>query len=310
MKNVKNRKIYKIAGCLLTSGVASLGTIPYGYFFAGFLIKISPVFAFVSGILFAATAAIANIALGTYSLLSFRFHQKNIPIFYLLCISFISAISAGCMNFFAYAKMLPLIINSIMTAAVIITNAAIASVALYNTVINLHQNKNCNINTLYFLMRWTGFTIGVLTSFTAYVASAHGISQLLTNYIQSAVANHIAFFISIIIWLPAAALFGNSVQLCFESLFFWIKKFPKNIVLLNKNKLIILLFSLLSSSSFTQITITFFDVKMNIPYFLKTGSVQFFIHYFIIPFSMLSSCFVNYLALTRVIEIWNSRKHR
>ncbi|MEO8402677.1 MAG: hypothetical protein ABI597_12975 [Gammaproteobacteria bacterium] len=295
----------KLMLCIVSSSIASLGTVPYGYHFADFLQQYHPIGCMLLGIILAVTAAVANIALGTYSLLSFDLKQKKI--IGILLISCVSAISYGCMNFFAYEKILPVILTSLMTLAVILTNAAIASVALLTTFNNLDFHKKQS-NLVLMLMQLIGFMAGILASLAIYAAAAHGISILLGHYYNVAVANYLGFWASIIIWIPSAALFGNSTQSCFEAFYYWIKRFPNSLKRIHKKQILILIFSLLSSASYAQIAVTFFHPEMNIPYIFKTTSAQIFIHYYIIPLSMLACFFVHYLALIKLLETFPIKK--
>ncbi len=303
----KNTTILKIFLCVFFASISALGALPYGYHFSDFLRTYNLIFSVIAGIIFAATAVIANIALGAYSLLHFKLKQKNISIIYLLLISLVSAIAYGCTNFFAYAKTLPLAVNSLMTFAVISTNAAIAWVALSNTLADLRLHWKVYVNKIHFFMKWVGFGMGILASITLYAAAAHGISSLLIHYFRPAIANYLGFGISIIVWIPNAALFGNSTQVCFETFYYWVgdmlKKHKSINKELNKKKIAILLLALFSSVSYAQIAITFLDAHMSIPNFFKLPEVQLFTHYFIVPLALFTASFVNYLALNRALEL-------
>lgn len=270
--------------CLLSASISSLGTVPYGYQFASFLIKYSEALAVIVGVILAVTAAVANTALGTYSLLQFNLNEhKNIRN-YLLPISAVSAISIGFMNFFAYQKILPLTINVVASIAVVLTNAAIAYVALLN-VINHFQVQERNV-FLKNCIKWAGFALGATVSLTTYAAAAHGLHQFMNS--------ELAFSISIIIWIPNAALFGHATSLCCETCYTWLSDFAKNISHIHKIQIWIFIIAFLSAASYTQIAITFFNPRMNIPELFKLNNIQYLIYHFFI------SCYFFFLFLIKL----------
>ncbi len=285
--NFSNKKTI----CLLSASISSLGTVPYGYQFASFLIKYSNELAVIVGVILAVTAAVANTALGTYSLLQFNLNKhKNIRN-YLLPISAVSAISFGFMNFFAYQKLLPLTINVVASIAVVLTNAAIAYVALLNVMDHFQaQERNVFLKTC---IKWAGFALGATVSLTTYAAAGHGLHQFMNS--------ELAFTISIIIWIPNAALFGHATSLCCETCYTWLSHFTKNISHIHKIQMWIFIIALLSAASYTQVAITFFNPKMNIPELFKLNSIQYFIYHFLVPATFFASFSLNYLALFRIM---------
>lgn len=299
------KKIFspKVIIILICSFIAGMGTTPYGFRFAKILDNYNYFLFLGVGGLFAATALFANMALGSYSLMNVNFKQKLINSYYLIIGSIVSALPFGFICYFGFKNYLPFIINLITSIIVFVVNTGISYSALYNF---LSDKKNQKIKKTAFDLRFVqqlGFVIGFFVSITVYVATAHGMTHLLTSIMGNpSLAFYIASIVAIFSWIPFLALYSSSTKIVSERIYLSFSKKLSKVNKINKLNLLFIVIAIGSGASFTQIAIDFFNPNTDIPSFFKTEFMQSFIDQFIIPCAFFSSAAVNYLALKRLSE--------
>jgi hypothetical protein len=300
MKKVFSPKVIII---LICSFIAGIGTTPYGFRFAQVLDHYN-YFLFLSvGGLFAMAALFANMALGSYSLMNVNFKQKLINTYYLMAGSTVSALPFGFICYFGFKNYLPFFINLITSIIVFIVNTGISYSALYNFLLDKKNQKIKKISPDLKFVQQLGFVIGFFVSITVYVATAHGMTHLLTSITGNPqLAFYTASIVAIFSWIPFLALYASSTKIVSERIYVSLLKNVSKINKVNKLNLLFIAIAIGSGASFTQIAIDFFNPTTNIPSFFKTDTIQSFIYQFIVPCAFFSSASVNYLALKRLAE--------
>lgn len=296
-----NKTLIYLGVAIFMAAIASLGTMPYGFQFAHVFTLSNNHLYILFGSLFAITAAIANTALGTYSILNIKpnFHKKATL---LIIISFASTIPIACMCYFAYIKLVPLYINVITTMAVTLINTGIAYTAIENLMIELKQSQFIRYQLMDVFVRTIGFMLGIGASLAACMAAIHGLNELF-NYVLIDTDKQFIFHLACIIgfgsWLPIAILYANSMQIILSKLYHSFASRKLNFQLDFFN-LLVFFIAVFAGTSFAQIAIMFFNTNMHIPDIFKIPSIQVFIYHFLIPISYIANIGVNYLALKNV----------
>jgi hypothetical protein len=301
MTKTKKQHLYKLTGITLAAFISSLGAVPYGYEFGYTNGPANHPMSLLIGIVLAAAVCVANTALGAYSLLRMQGKQDVINPILLRSISFTSAVPFGCMCFFAYIDIAPLIITAFLTSAAYIVNAAVGYTAIYNFLLGmkkLHKLMNSYAGTA---CRMVGFIIGLAVSFTAYMAAMAGCADLLATMKHVHLSQDTIFLLScsigVITWIPFAFLFANAAQLAAYKIYHFFIDFGENIREIDAGTIAILILAICSGASYAQMTAVFFDAGMPIPGFLKYPLSQNLISGYLVPLAFIASAAVNYSAL-------------
>ncbi|MES2218560.1 MAG: hypothetical protein V4501_09130 [Pseudomonadota bacterium] len=303
-QHVSKRINMKLIICVIFSFFAALGTLTYGYKFAEYFPLQNTALISYLGVVFAICAMLANMMLGTYSLISMK-NKKNQKIyFHILLLSLASAIPYGFLCYFGYQKILPAIVNIPISMMVVIVNTGIGYTAIQNLWLNMkttleksttktsHHYAATVINSLGFFI---GFSISIMT----YLAASSGITELLIHYnLTTLVKYNAGFILAILSWIPCAALFAHANQTVASELYAKVKHFKKFLHSINKTSLALLVFCICSGSSLTQMTADSFAPTKQIPEFFKADYIQMLVQY-LIPIALLSSSALNYFSLTR-----------
>ncbi len=296
------RKTYEKISILLASSIAALGTVPYGYRFAGFL-EPNHYAAVWLGAILALAAGCGNAALGAYSLFQIHFKEdfKNNASLFLL--SGLSAIPLGFICYFGYKDNVSFPINAAVSTIVTIINGAIAYIAMFNLREEVSSGRLLALPGVEKFWRALGFLIGMLVSLAAYLAAINGLRELfLALGCSQIISLRLASVLGLMAWLPYAALFSNSSQLVIGKFYHFISGFFLQIKNFNIKSFFIVALSLCAGAAFAQIAIDFFNPDLNIANFFKYPNVQNFIHYFLVPCAFLASSAVNYLALLGLLK--------
>lgn len=306
----KQQNSTKLFIIIIASCIAAFGTMPYGFQFAQIFEPYNHMMAIIAGIFFAASAALANIALAIYSFLKSRTKQKIINRIYLMLISSISAVPIGCMCYFAYFHIFPIVLTIVLTAAVTIINAIIGYTAILNLIVEIKSLEVFAYSYQELICRILGFVIGAIVSLTAYMAAVHGITEIILSMNQwnNKHIINLACLIGFITWIPFAALFSNATQICAAKIYRYFSEFKTSIKKSSLFNLLLLFFSLCSGTAFAQTAIVFFNPDMNIPAICKTIAMQHFFSSFLVPCAFFCSFGVNYLALTNLFKVALKRK--
>lgn len=298
--------IFSLAGI-----TAASGTIPYGWNFAlNFPISNTSVKLILS-LTFALTAAFANAALGAYSLLYIRRAETDSKFNLIaIAIAVIGSIPTGFICFVGYEKILTTFLNILLSVTVIVVNAAINFTAIrkaINSIINHLKQKNqrnTEITSQEKIAKMIGLIIGLTVTLTFYLASTNGLYQLfkLVHSFSTDTIKHLSQLLAIIIWLPGAALFGNSTQIVACLVYNFTKSFKQKIHKISWINICIILLAILSAGGFAQMTIDFFNPTMNIPDFFKQSYIQKLIFTVFVPLSYLASAAVNGIALRNAYQ--------
>lgn len=302
MNKPKNALIYPSLAISMAA-IASLGTMPYGFQFAHVFATWNKNLYVILGSLFAVTAAIANTALGTYSILNIKTKLQKKTVF-LVIASFISTIPIACMCYFAYLKLVPFYINVTTTIAVSLINTGIAYTAIDNLMLEIKYSRSTRYHAIDLLMRIIGFMVGIGASLAACMAAIHGLNELF-NFLFPELDKQLLFRLACLTgvssWLPIAILYANSMQIMLGKLYHSCStlKFDVDV---NLSNLLIFFIALFSGTSFAQIAIKFFNANMHIPDMFKTPSMQLFIYHILIPIAYLANICVNYIALKNVFK--------
>lgn len=288
----------------LISVIASLGTLPYGYHFAGSLSLENDTWVMLLGYIFASTATFANFALSTSSLASIDPHVKVINPVWLMLICLLVATPVGFICFQGYAY-LPWVLDFSMSLAVTLANAGINYTAINNFILNFKESwlSDKTVSNFIITSRIVGFLIGVLASSAYYVVATDGLINLFLHGSSHSISKtFICYLISGIIWIPSAMLFGNSTQVVFEKLALF------NLPSIKQERYwldyVILVLAILSGSAFAQIMLEFFSSQHAIPEIFKSDLFQPILYYALIPVAYFASASVNYLALINLTKRW------
>lgn len=285
---------------IIPSLIAASGTFPYGWRFAELIPIASPYIFFTAAILFSTTSTLANAILGFYSLLQSFQHKFNI--FYII-LSMIAAIPLGFICFSGYEPFISLINNLIISCTVTIVNMTISYSALLNFDFSFLKRR-LNSSAFSLFLKILAFSIGIVVS---TVLSFAAIDRLFTIFSTFNISPDIALIssniIGIILWIPNAALFGNSTQYTVSILHSFLSNFRNQYHQIKLNNILIFVFSMLSASAFAQMNLDFTAVTRHIPVFMKSIEMQMIIHYIITPMAFLSISSVNLVALIRLLPI-------
>jgi hypothetical protein len=179
----RNAKIYQFLLVIIATTISAMGTVPYAYRFGQTLWQ-GYLAVTVWSVVLVATAVLANVALGAYSLLNMQAKQTAIQPVKLIMFSLLSAIPVGFMCYSAYQTIFAIPLNVFISIIVTLVNTAIgytAVLSLYLSFQSLSHNSKSGskmpLGELFF--RTIGFLMGVMVSLTAYMAAVHGITQLL-----------------------------------------------------------------------------------------------------------------------------------
>lgn len=300
----------KIKNTLLVvaATISSMGNYPYAKNFAYFIIENENA-KWIAAIVFIFTAVVANIILGVYSLHdSLSMLEKISWIKRLLIgfISFIASCSMGFICFFGYHKTLPIAINSLLSIFVVIVNAGISFSAvnkLFESLLTLFSSsKSKKINLFYFFISFITIIFAVMASFCTYLASTNGMVNILIYWnINTFYPIISVYFLSILVWLPFAALFSYGSFTAMSHIY---KTFATKNIKLSWLNFIVLLVAVPSGSAYAQMIIEFFDPSRHIPsLFQFIATYQTIIIYFLMPAGFIISSLVNAYALTNLIKI-------
>ena len=305
--------ILVIGVIVLAALIASSGTLPFGWDFAKNFFSANSVAHFIFGVLFAATAALANTALGTYSLLAIKratkkFEQRLLAAF----ISAVGAIPSGFICYEGYKNMIPAFFAAILSLIVSLVNGAIGYTAMKNAIKNIYSylatdkttraaNKKSTqpISIGEKIAKICGLIIGISVTVTFYLASAQGLIDIFMNLLELplAMAKSVSYPLAVILWLPGAALFGNSTQIVAGTIYRFIVEIRQNIQAATYKDLSITIFSLFSGGAFAQMTAEFFNPAINIPDIFKSPFIQLLAVKLLVPFAFIASASVNMVAL-------------
>lgn len=297
------RVSYKLAGILLVSLIACLGTIPFGYHFADTLRIENLIVKESIGYLFAITAALANFALGAYSLLCIGRCKAAFNSVWLMIACLLIAIPTGFICFWGYYETLPFYLNLTMSFAVTLANAGIDYTAINNFILSVRERRAERSATKK-IIKTLGFMVGLIASLTFYVVATDGLINLFSSHTKSAWLVYSSYILAFFIWLPSAALFANATLHVSEKLLQLTESVKPKITLNRWYSSLILLIAILSGASLAQIVIEFFAVTQNIPAIFKVNAIQDFIRYGLMPLAFISSSAVNYLALLNLANNW------
>jgi hypothetical protein len=297
----------KIFICVLLSVFAALGTIPYGYRFAEYLGENAAVL-LIFGIMFAAAASLANVMLGTYSLLDMKSDSKKKIDPRIIFVSTVGSVPYGFLCYFGYQNTLPLLINVFISVVVVVVNAGIGFTAISNLILNIREianNKSSNSKSTVGdgVVRLVGLVIGLAISVVMYLASSSGITDLLIHYNQVELVHyHAGFIIAIFSWIPGAALFANANQIVASELFQKVSDVKKFVAGINLTNIAFLLFCLASGTAIAQMTADSFDPGKNIPAFFKTDVIQYFVLHYLVFIALISSAALNYFSISKLMQ--------
>jgi hypothetical protein len=295
----------KIFICTLLSFFAALGTLSYGYNFPKYFTIANTTVAVSLGIVCAACAMLANMMLGTYSLL----HMKNGDSInnHTLLISFLGSIPYGFLCYFGYQNILTFSINVTISVIVVIVNTGIGYTAIKtlfasasNTLKNPPSKKK--LFSLEYLLRTIGFIIGLAISSITYLAASSGATDLLIHYNQVTLLHyHVGFILAIISWIPCAALFANANQIVAGELYLKVSQFRKFVSGINTNTMLFFLFWLCSGAAIAQMTAESFSPAKQIPLIFKDEVIQFIVQHYLIITAMFSSAALNYFSINKLV---------
>ncbi|MDR3478450.1 MAG: hypothetical protein P4M14_10515 [Gammaproteobacteria bacterium] len=309
----QNAKLYPLFLIVLATSISAMGTVPYAYRFGQALWQGSHAILMWSVIL-VITAVLANVALGTYSLLNMRTKQTTIRPLKLILFSFLSAIPVGFMCYSAYQTIFAIPLNVIISSIVTLVNTAIGYTAVLNLYLTFNEikmalsNKSVlepKIEVGELLFRAVGLIIGVVVSLTAYMAAIHGITQLLhAEFFSEATSYQFAAVIGFLNWVPYAALFANGTQSVFAALYQFLKHFSLSLRKINSVSLLIFIVAWLSAASFAEIVLEYFSPNLSgLPVIFRLPQMQWFILHVLVPAAYLASFSVNYLAFKNVLNL-------
>ncbi len=296
---------------LFGATISSLGTYPYAKEFSNSILENHNFSLLIAGILVPAAVS-ANIALGTYSLQNTMAQTKENNFsrtFFVILISALSALSTGFICFVGYHSKLPVYLNFLISAMVVIVNAGIGFSAI-NNALNDFSNQSWNMSNIFNAKKKKTFksflsiiTIisALMVTLTAYFASTHGLTTIVERFqISSPVVYKMIYPLAILIWLPGAVLFANGSRATVAKIYDSITHSRINFSYLT---IIITLVAIASGSAYAQMALEFFDSGKNIPVFFKEISKHYnFIFYFFMPAAFIISAIVNGYALDKLVK--------
>jgi hypothetical protein len=296
----------KLIVCIILSFFAALGTVSYGYQFAKYLQPPSTAMQMSLGAIFALSAMLANMMLGTYSLLNIKSKNNQKIQLPILLVSSVGAIPYGFLCYFGYQNVLPSVVNIAIGSIVVIVNAGIGYTAIQNLWLSVKKSltkktadKTPKMKTA---IQVIGFSIGFAISLLTYLAASSGITDLFIHYkLDTLVEYKAGFLLAILAWIPPAALFANANQVVAGELYDKIGDFQKFLRSINKTSLAFFIFCLCSGTAIAQMTADSFAPSKNIPEIFKAEMIQFLVQY-LIPISLLSSAALNYFSINKFFE--------
>lgn len=292
----------KVSLVILLACIAALGTVPYAYRFSHIAIL---------GIVLAAFSLISNTGVGVYSLLKIDWKKPIINPIYLLAFSLLSAIPSGFMSYSAYQVILSSFLNIIFSLTIVITNTAISFTAVSNFILEMKSlyHNYTQISYAEYGVRVIGGLIGLAVTLLIYVISVNGLWKLLSIFtVIEPIKLYIVYTLSVIIWVPSAALYVNATQVVAGQIyhFFNVKNKQRKInVILN---LFMILITVGAGASLAQIGIEAFNPADSIVTWTKLDATQPFINFLFIPFTFISAMSVNFFTLNNIIISIKSRK--
>lgn len=298
----------KFSLSIFLSFFAALGTLSYGYNFPKYFTIDNVMVLTGMGIICAACAMLANMMLGTYSLINMKENKKDKINPGTLTISFLGSIPYGFLCFFGYQKILPVAVNVAISVMVVIVNTGIGYTAIKNLIGSITKTvakppTRKELFSLEYFIRVIGFLIGLAISTITYLAASSGITDLLIHYqFPTLVHYHAGFVLAIISWIPCAALFANANQIVAGELYTKMKKFKKFIAGINKHTFLFFLFCLCSGAAIAQMTVESFNPSKQIPPFFKDDMIQFVVQHYLIIIAMFSSAALNYFSINKLIQ--------
>jgi hypothetical protein len=301
---ISKRINYKLIICVIFSFISALGTLTYGYHFAKYFQLQNTLLLLYVGVIFAICAMLANMMLGTYSLVNMQNRKGQKIHFDILFLSTASAIPYGFLCYFGYQNILPAIVNITISMIVVIVNTGIGYTAIHNLSQNMKTifvkspgRKRQNIAMI--VVQTAGFLIGLTISIMPYLAASSGITELFIHFNLTTLVNYkVGFILAILSWIPCAALFAHANQIVAGELYAKVIHFKKFLRSVNKSSVALFIFCLCSASALTQMTADSFSPTKQIPEFFKADYIQMLVQY-IIPIALLSSSALNYFSLTK-----------
>jgi hypothetical protein len=297
----------KIFICVVFSCMAALGTIPYGYRFAEFFGWDNAAFSLVFGVIFAAAASLANVMLGTYSLLDMKDGADKKIDLRIILVSTIGSVPYGFLCFFGYQNTLPVIVNIVISVVVVIVNAGIGYTAISNLLLSvkdiLKKSGTAKTPASEVIVRVLGFSIGLAISVVMYLAACSGITDLLIHFNQVELVHyHAGYMLAILSWLPGAALFANANQIVASELLYKIMDYKKFVKGISVNNIGFTLFCLASGTAIAQMAADSFDPGRNIPDIFKIDFIQMLVQHYLIVIALFSSAALNYFSIGKLLE--------
>jgi hypothetical protein len=306
-KKILNAKFFL---CLFLSIFAATGVIMYGYQFPE-LLTTNKYFSIPVGILCAATAMIANLMLGTYSLLVMKTKKSEKINWLILITSLVGSVPYGFLCFFGYQKILPAAINVTLSIIVVIVNSGIGYTAIKGVLKSLteyfgKEKLRYKIPVTEQLVRITGIVIGLIISITMYLATCHGLADLFKHFqFDKLIAMHAAYYMAFISWVPVAALFANGNQTVANDLYQKCKTLPKTLAATNGYSIAFIFFCLFSGGSIAAMMHDSFDNSKKIPDLFKMDLIQFTVNHYLFILALFSSAALNYFAINKLREYFS-----
>ena len=308
LSNTAKKKIYniKFGICFFFALIASSGVILYGYEFAN-LIQIKLKYLVVTiGLLSASCSMLANIILGTYSLLIIKKNKTDDINWIIMLVSLIGSVPYGFLCFFSYQKTLPIIVNTTLSCIVFIVNAGIGYTALkkvYEGVSNYAGKKKLRdkVGLSEKGVRLLGIFIGAIISTTMYLATCHGLTDLFNKFgFHQLVDMQVGYYLAIVSWIPVAALFANGNQAVAYNLYSAIVNFKKTISSTKISDISLIVFCLFSGTAIYSMMHDAYDSTKIIPDFFKLDMIQALVNNYLLPIALLSSGAINFNAIQNI----------
>jgi hypothetical protein len=303
VKAQPNTVITKVLISAVLSFFAALGTVPYGYQFAEMFGIPNPTFLLTFGVIFALCASLANMMLGTYSLLNIKTKKTEKINKNIILVSTLGSVPYGFLCYFGYQNTLPSLANIAISVIVVVVNAGIGYTAIKNLMISYKEmmsTPNKQGGDVAFV-RIIGFLIGIAISLVTYLAASSGITDLLIHFNQTTLVQyHLGFILAILSWIPCAALFANANQTVAGELYTNVKDFRTFLKSVNFINILFLLFCLASGTAIAQMTASSFSPEKNIPALFKADIVQFIVQHYLIITALFSSAALNYFSIKKL----------
>lgn len=287
----------------ILSFFAALGTIPYGYQFPTFFGWENSTLLISFGVFFAFCACIANMMLGTYSLLNIKNKKTEKIKLNVIVVSTLGSIPYGFLCYFGYQNTMPFLINIIISVIVVIVNTGIGYTAIKNLIISFkelfHPEKQ-KTHARETISHIVGFLIGIAISLVTYLAASSGITDLLVYYNQTTLLQYnVGFILAVISWIPCAALFANANQIVAAELYNNLKSFQKFFKNINWVNILFFIFCIASGTAIAQMTSDSFSAK-RIPALFKSDFVQYVAQHYLIVIALFSSAALNYFSMKKL----------